>query len=685
MAKLKDLKVTIGLSKEGLTKLNGDLRRTKANFKRNFGEIQAMASNMGRNLSLGVTAPLGLMAVQAVKAFDQQAKAIAQVEAGLQSTAGQVGYTSQQLQKMASDLQSKTLFGDEVILKDATAQLLTFTNIAGDNFARTQKVALDLATRLDGDLKSASIQLGKALNDPISNLTALSRAGIQFSADQKEVIKSLTESGRLAEAQTIILDELEKQYGGSAEAAAKAGTGPFKQLQNTLGDLSEEFGRLINEMIAPLIPKIQALVESFTNLSDRQKQVALTVAMIAASAGPLLLTVSALMKMRTAMLALNVVMAANPLGAVAAAAMLLVGAMATLKASIKTTREETESFIVRTKELDKEQQILAFNTKRRALETQLAQLQQAKAAEEAASKVGALGDKFDKQISTRNVSKYGEQIADTAEAIKMLKMATAEAQFGDGAQVGLGALPTPTPEQVQATEQLGEVLKVDVLKPMEEAKEMQRNVAEDILAQAYSTKTLKGSYEEMGASIDATKTKTTELSMAFERTAQSMAASAAMIAGAMIAGTASARDMGNMVLDTLAGLAIEIGQMALGVGIAIEGIKKALLSLNPYEAIAAGIALIGLGSAVRASMRKKADEMGVPMMAEGGLFTGPSLAMVGEGAGTSMINPEVVAPLNKLQNMLGGGNVNVTGILRGHDILLTNERSALNRNRVRGY
>ena len=379
MAKLKDLKVSIGLSPRGMTKLNADLRRVKGNFRRNFGEIQAMVSNVGRNMSLGITAPLALMGASAVKAFDEQAKAIAQVEAGLKSTGDQVGFTSQQLQQMASDLQNKTIFGDEEILKDATAQLLTFTNIAGDNFARTQAVALDLATRLDGDLKSASIQLGKALNDPIANLTALSRSGIQFSADQKEVIKSLTETGRLAEAQTIILDELEKQYGGSAEAAAAAGMGPFTQLKNTLGDLSEEFGRLINDMLRPLIPRIQALVRSFTDLTDRQKQVAITIAAIAAAAGPMMMMVGALMKARTAMLALNVVMAANPIGAVVAGTMLLVSAMATLKASVKTTREETENFIVRTKELDKEQAILALNTKRRALETELAQLKQAKA------------------------------------------------------------------------------------------------------------------------------------------------------------------------------------------------------------------------------------------------------------------------------------------------------------------
>ena len=76
---------------------------------------------------------------------------------------------------------------------------------------------------------------------------------------------------------------------------------------------------------------------------------------------------------------------------------------------------------------------------------------------------------------------------------------------------------------------------------------------------------------------------------------------------------------------------------------------------------------------------------GIPQMAEGGLFTGSSLAMVGEGPGTSLSNPEVVAPLDKLQSMMGGGNVNVTGRLDGRDILISSERSNIDRNRIRGF
>jgi len=76
---------------------------------------------------------------------------------------------------------------------------------------------------------------------------------------------------------------------------------------------------------------------------------------------------------------------------------------------------------------------------------------------------------------------------------------------------------------------------------------------------------------------------------------------------------------------------------------------------------------------------------GLPMMANGGLFTGASLAMVGEGSGTSSINPEVVAPLDRLQDMMGATQVQVTGKISGRDILLTSERNAIDRNRVRGF
>lgn len=169
---------------------------------------------------------------------------MAQLNAVITSTGGAAGFTSDELDKTASALQKVSTFGDESI-KSAQALLLTFKQIRGEEFERTTSVILDLATAMGTDLQSAVLQVGKALNDPVANLGALSRAGIQFEKEQKELIKTLFNTGRVAEAQRIILKELESQFGGSARAARETLGGALKNLQNTFADLSEEIGKSI--------------------------------------------------------------------------------------------------------------------------------------------------------------------------------------------------------------------------------------------------------------------------------------------------------------------------------------------------------------------------------------------------------------------------------------------------------
>lgn len=255
------------------------------------------ALKVGGAMSIGISAPLGLLYNKMLNLYDVQSKAIAQVETGLRTTGNAAGFTSQQLQKMASDLQNNSLFGDEEILQNATAQLLTFTNIAGEQFARTEQASLDLATRLDGDLKGASIMLGKALNDPVANLSALGRAGIQFSKSQQDVIKGLAEGGRMAEAQSIILNELERQYGGSAKAAADAGAGWRTQLNNIIGDVQESFGEIINDALKPFGLMLKNIALRLNDLSPSAKKAILVVSGLAFAAGPLIVGIGTIIKL----------------------------------------------------------------------------------------------------------------------------------------------------------------------------------------------------------------------------------------------------------------------------------------------------------------------------------------------------------------------------------------------------
>jgi len=179
-----------------------------------------------------------------VSAYEASEKSLAKVAQAIKTTGGIAGFSLQQLSDIAADFQHNTLFEDDTIMNDVTAQLLTFTNIAGTNFKRAQVAALDLSTVLGSDLKGQTIQLGKALENPVAGVTALSRAGVTFTDTQKAVIKSLMDTNQLGAAQTIILDEIANKYGGQAEAAAKASTG-VTQLANSFGDLMEKIGGAI--------------------------------------------------------------------------------------------------------------------------------------------------------------------------------------------------------------------------------------------------------------------------------------------------------------------------------------------------------------------------------------------------------------------------------------------------------
>lgn len=245
--------------------------RMQKAFSRSFNAIGAALA-----ATFSVRA-ISSIASDSVKLAREQEKAEAKVEQAVKSTGKAAGFTADELKRLAAERQKQTGIGDEKILNEVTAQLLTFTNITNDNFVRTQNVVLDLATVLDGDLKSSAIQLGKALNDPVANLSALSRSGIQFTKEQKKVINELVASNRLFDAQTIILDELQRQYGGQAEKQAETERG-LKQMVAAVGDAQEKIGLWILNGIQPAYEGIETLAanigEFFQRLSENDLETA---------------------------------------------------------------------------------------------------------------------------------------------------------------------------------------------------------------------------------------------------------------------------------------------------------------------------------------------------------------------------------------------------------------------------
>jgi hypothetical protein len=272
-------------------------------------KLGASGSVMGKALMAGAAAGAAGLVALGVSAFNAAAESakIGRETERVIKTIGAASWTSAaQVEELAGAISDKTGADDEAIQSGANL-LLTFANVknevgeGNDVFDQATGLALDMATALGTDMSGAAVQLGKALNDPLKGITALSKAGVSFTEDQKAQIKLMAESGDLLGAQKIVLAELSKEFKGAAEAA---GT-PLDKLMVAAGNLQEEIG-------AKLIPAVDAVAS-----------------VLLSSMGPALETVSGFVTEHTELLkylgGVALVALAGAYGPVVAAQALLVG------------------------------------------------------------------------------------------------------------------------------------------------------------------------------------------------------------------------------------------------------------------------------------------------------------------------------------------------------------------------
>jgi hypothetical protein len=250
---------------KGLKQAQYQLNKVRGNFQA-LGRNAAIAG-----IGIGVVAAgLG----KSVLAAAEAQRVMSQTEAVLKSTGTTANGTAADIANLSETLSRQTAVDDELIQSSANL-ILTFKNIqnqAGlnnDIFDQTVAATLDVARAMGTDASTEAIRLGKALNDPVKGLSALSRVGIQFTAQQKEQIKALTESGDLMGAQKIILAELQSQFGGSAAAYAQTFAGQVELLGIELENLSEEIGVIVMPALRSLMDGLREMApEIGSNLRD---------------------------------------------------------------------------------------------------------------------------------------------------------------------------------------------------------------------------------------------------------------------------------------------------------------------------------------------------------------------------------------------------------------------------------
>jgi len=694
------------------------------NAERSLNRVSKKMQSVGRSMTTYITLPIVALSAYSVKAFDEQEKAVAQVDAAIKSTGGAAGYTSEQLTKMASSLQDKSLFGDEEILKSLTANLLTYTKVTGEEFPRAQQAIADYAARTGRDLLGTTTMVGKALNDPIKGLSALGKSGVQFSGEQERLITSFVKIGDTAAAQKIILGELEKQYGGSAEAAAKAGAGPIKQLTMAMGDLSESFGKIILTAIMPLVSGLRNLVKWFSDLSENTKKTILVISGIAAGIGVLLLimvkAIAVIKAVNTAFLFLS----ANPIVLIIAAIVAVISLIVigfiklsnkvggvgnafelmgdTAVAALKTAWEYIKAFGKGVFSIFKNigKSLLApFQALALAATGHMAEAKKAlvdglqnplrdisgifgEATKNTKGYWKAIGDKSKRMAADARITeKAAEAEKKKAEADKKAIATTTALLPGGKSSKNKTAAPEmeliapedliPAVEEVQPTlDNLLNSLDLETI-PLD----VELDVEEPELDK------ITDKYNQV---VEKIRQANEEISNLINSAIQNLITSTADMVGSLIAdasmtGVDKWKTFFSGILMTVADFGSQLGALLVSIGMSKLVLDTSFIS-NPALAIAAGVSLIAASAAA-----KKFISAGMKFEA-GGIVPGTSMfgdhipALV--NSGEMILNQSQQSKLFSLANSGGGASVKIYGKISGNDIRLSNLRSTNRYNRI---
>lgn len=203
-------------------------------------------------------------------------------EAAIRSTGGAAKVSAAQIGDLATALSYKVGVDDEAI-QSGENLLLTFTRVrneagrGNDVFNQASGAIVDMTAAMNNGvvtqegLKASTIQVGKALNDPIKGMTALSKVGVTFTAQQKEQIKGFVESGNIMGAQKVILRELTTEFGGAAAAAAdpaQRATVIWANFKEMIGGLVLPIlNQLVLFMATVLLPLIQNKIIPFVQMA----------------------------------------------------------------------------------------------------------------------------------------------------------------------------------------------------------------------------------------------------------------------------------------------------------------------------------------------------------------------------------------------------------------------------------
>ncbi len=715
---------------ESNLKLNitGDSSKLKSALSSASAKMQSFGSkmqNVGKQMSTRLTLPLVAAGGAAIKFASDFQESMNKVDVAFGNSRNEVKEFAKTTLKEfgiaeGSALDMAALFGDM-----ATSMGLTTSAAAGMS---TQLVGLagDLASFKNIDIEQAQTALAGVFTGETESLkrlgvvmTEVNLKNFAMEQGMNANIKTMSQAEKVALRYEFIMAKTANAQGDFSRTSGGAAN-QMRIFQESLKELAARFGEIILPAFTKLVTFLNGLIQRFGDLSPTVKKAILIFGGVVAALGPVIAIIGSLLTMAPAIGAALTLMT-GPIGLVVAA-LTAVGVViyknwAGIKAALIKVGNyfielynnslpiqlAVDAIIMQFKNLVAVGKFV-FSTLVTILKT---------AGKNIVSILGGVGDiimgiftfdpdqikagfvKASKGIKDNMISAFndiktdaktlGSSVVDNfnealeQKQISPIVVPVAVVSAGDGDQAAAGGGTTTSGggggggrgavSSVSALESGG------IMTPVTNAIKADTAGIPDAIAEQQSVLS-----EQQQIAIANAAAFNSEIGNIITGGLNQLATGIGSALGQAISGGGNlAQKLSQVVLTTIGGMAVQLGKLAISIGLAVEGIRQALKSLNPAVAIAAGIALIALGSFARSQASKIADGGGATAFANGGIVSGPTMGLVGEYPGARQ-NPEVIAPLNKLQSMIGGaggGNLTVTGNVRvdGQDLLIAIERA----------
>ena len=488
-----------------------------------------------------------------------------------------------------------------------------------------------------------------------------------------------------------IFSRMSNTAGITAEAFNELEKSASFKLNKSLNDLGvafTEIGSVLLETFTPAIQKIASLLVSlgnkFQSLNPTVKKATVIFLALVAALGPFLVILGTMssgigilvsgfgaalpiiLKVAGAFKSLTVAMIANPVGAITAAVVTLVAGFVEYLHRLEPAVSRTKTFFNILKSLGNPLKFAALQ----AEDAAKAISQEKKETEKATKAKQEFKDILESiQKPIQKTTTETEQLGFALEKVSKASAITLSIETGDfdyatgqfaQADVAVGAQQVQT-AGIAGVEAPGGDAVGSALEGLL-AMQKQANATSDAISKLN---------ERQQALSDLGNLVGSQLSGAFSALGSTMVASLGLGEGA---------------LGSFAGAFLAAAVDAVGAALSVS-LANAIAAASAGSLLAGPIAPIVLPALIAGMVGLvKSQFTSVPKFANGGIVSGPTLGLMGEYPGASS-NPEVIAPLDKLQGMMGGRsqNVNVGGEFKinGQDLVVALQRADRNRSRIK--